>query len=145
MNNNIEKSSLVRISVLDCNQSIRDGLRWLLTSVSGIKCLGVYGSLCELMAGMSEQSPDVLLMDAKIQQDFTYDYIASIKADFPAVKILVHTEDYRPEHLLSYKRSGASGYVTKYASGPKLYDLILRVNREESLWHADLQPHDNSG
>jgi DNA-binding NarL/FixJ family response regulator len=83
----------------------------------------------EALQLVSQQRPDVVLMDITMPDLNGLEATAQIAHDFPAVKIVVlsmHPDDAYVNRAL---KAGASGYLLKTASGPELELAIRAVAR----------------
>src|SRR4029078_10829850 len=82
--------------------------------------------------------PDLVLLDVRMP---TLDGIAAtpaLKAEFPAVAVIVVTISEDPDYLLQALRAGAAGYVHKDATQLQLVTVIRQLLRQEFLPHPSV-------
>lgn len=130
---------IISIAVVDDDANVRQGLWWLLNNLAGLRCAGTFTSYHELLA-VSVPPPDILLLDVNLPETSGIDGIPALKAKFPAIKIIMHSNFDDEDKIWRSQRAGAVGYVLKNASAPQLYEAILRVHRGGSLWPAGFEP-----
>lgn len=130
---------IISVAVVDDDANVRHGLWWLLNNLVGLRCTGTYASCRELLAA-SVASPDILLLDVNMPETSGIDGIQAIKARFPGIKIIMHSNFDDEDKILRSQRAGAKGYVLKNASAPQLYDAILLVHCGGAVWPAGFEP-----
>jgi len=84
------------------------------------------GSTSELLERLRQQAADVLIMSASFADD-GIDILRRIKAEFPALPVLIfdkHPDDLRAMDML---RSGASGYIQTENAPEDLFSAVGRV------------------
>ena len=121
--------SAIRVLLVDDHTLFRSGLRALLQSFGGIAVVAEAADGREALQLVSQQRPDVVLMDITMPDLNGLEATAQIAHDFPAVKIVVlsmHPDDAYVNRAL---KAGASGYLLKTASGAELELAIRAVAR----------------
>lgn len=126
-------TSSIKIAVIDDDANLRNGLWWLLHHIAGLECVGAYAGCKEFLA--QENFPlDVLLLDVAMPGISGLDGVRLIKARYPALKIIMHSNFDDESKIMRAQRLGAAGYVLKNASAPQLHEAILAAARGESVW-----------
>ena len=138
------KNKVITVAIVDDDVNIRDGLWWLLNNVKGMQCIGAYASWPEAMTAFTAQAPDVLLLDVSLQNASGLDSIKPMRAKFPAMKIVMHSNYDNEEKIMLARTRGASGYVLKNASAPALHAAILSVYGGKEVWPVGYQQHEPS-
>ena len=130
------KTKMITVAIVDDDVNIRDGLWWLLNNIKGIQCIGAYESWPEAITAFRAQAPDILLLDVSLQKASGLDSIEPMRATFPDMKIIMHSNYDHEDKIMLAKTRGASGYVLKNASAPALHDAILQVYDGGQVWPA---------
>jgi two-component system, NarL family, invasion response regulator UvrY len=112
-----------RIVIAEDHPIIRRGLSLIL---SGVEAVDEAGSPDELLEQLRQQTADVLLMSASFADD-GIDVLRRIKAEFPALPVLIF--DKHPDDLVAMDmlRSGASGYIQTENSPEDLFSAVGRI------------------
>lgn len=104
-----------QISVLICDDQavVREGLAAILSTVSQIKVVGLAGHGQEALDMVTQQRPDVVLMDLNMPVMNGVQATRRIREQFPQVAVLVLTTHATDEWLFDAIRAGAAGYLLK--------------------------------
>jgi DNA-binding NarL/FixJ family response regulator len=114
----------LNVLVVDDHEIVRLGVRHLL---AGRAVVTECGSLKAARAALATQAFDLLLLDLGLGDDFSLVALPQLRADHPALKIIVLTsmdETLFAERVL---RAGADGFVMKSALGDTLLQAVDTV------------------
>lgn len=117
-----------RVLIVDDHPFMRRGLAQTINDQPGLEVCGEAGSKAEALALMETQNPHLAVVDISLGSDNGVELIESIKAKWPATKILVssmHDETLFAERAL---RAGALGYVNKGEPPDVFIAAVLRVS-----------------
>ncbi|MGE5550122.1 MAG: histidine kinase N-terminal 7TM domain-containing protein [Bacteroidota bacterium] len=121
----------MRVLLVDDHALFREGLQSLLATrgyqVVGTACDGV-----EALEKARALQPDVILMDIQMPRCNGLAATRLIKAEMPAVRIVILTMSEDDEHLFEAIKSGASGYLLKNLGADALFDLLAGLARGEA-------------
>ena len=120
----VETGGRLKVLVADDHDIVRLGVRHLLGERAEITDAA---TLPEARALLARQPFDLLLLDLGLGDEFSLSALPQLRADFPALKILVLTsmaEELFAERAL---RAGADGYVTKSALSQTLLQAVDNV------------------
>ena len=115
----------VRVAVVEDQPQIREGLRFLIDSTPDCRCVGVFRSVEEALAGLGEA--DVVLMDIGLPGLSGIEGIRMLKARRPpllAIALTVYDDD---ERIFQALCAGASGYLLKKTPPDRLLDALRDV------------------
>jgi DNA-binding NarL/FixJ family response regulator len=129
-------AELIKVTIIEDERDIRDGLGMLINYTDGFTCVGKYGSMEEALAGIRHRTPDVVLSDIGLPGMNGIEGIRQIKEKFPEMTILmlsVYQDDDRIFHALC---AGAVGYLLKKTPPIK----ILEALREAVSGGAPMSP-----
>jgi DNA-binding NarL/FixJ family response regulator len=123
----------INISIVEDHPMMISGLVTILKSYAHIKVNGAYGSAAELLQGLKEHVPDVLLLDLILPDRSGKELISEVLHTYPGLSVLVFTSLDAPSIVSSMMRRGCKGYLLKGASPEMLIDAIETVYRKEEF------------
>ena len=103
----------IRVLLVDDHAIVREGLRALLDDNESLQIVGEAADATEALEVVHRLHPDVVLMDLKMPGMPAADAIRSIRAQHPAVQVLVLTSYAEERQVEEVLRAGALGYVVK--------------------------------
>lgn len=115
----------LRVVIVDDHAIVREGLRALLESVSGIEVVGEAGSGDSAVSLVERTRPDVVLMDVAMPGLGGIEATRRICARIPNSRVIMLTMYGEDEFLFSALRAGARGYLLK---GAQQHDVIRTIN-----------------
>ena len=121
----------VRIVVADDHPIVRGGIVALLERASGFTVVGEASTGLEAVSLVAAVQPDVVLMDLRMPGIGGADATARIRAEHPAVHVLVLTTYESDADILGAIEAGASGYLLKAAPEEEIVAGIRSVARGE--------------
>jgi DNA-binding NarL/FixJ family response regulator len=116
-----------RVAIADDHMLFRKGVMLSLRPYTNIQFVLEAGNGEELLAGMAEARPDVILMDLKMPKKDGVETTKAVNRLYPDTKVIVLTmfEDERfVSHLME---NGAHGYILKDAEPAEIRKAILEV------------------
>ena len=116
-----------RVAIADDHMLFRKGVMLSLRPYTNIQFVLEAGNGEELLAGMAEARPDVVLMDLKMPKKDGVETTKVVNRLYPDTKVIVLTmfEDERfVSHLME---NGAHGYILKDAEPAEIRKAILEV------------------
>ena len=120
----------MRILLVDDHPLFLEGLRGLLSG-RGLEVVGTARDGLEALEHARALRPDLILMDIKMPRCSGPAATRLIKAELPAVKIVILTMSTDDEDLFDAIRSGASGYLLKSQDTEEFFAALLSVARDE--------------
>lgn len=120
---------MTRILIADDHAVVRAGLRELLLQRGEFSVVGEAAD-GEILMKVAEEIPaDVLLLDVSMPGPPFLDVLHRIRAQFPALRVLVLTMHPEDQFAVRALRAGASGYLTKDQTPAELVDAVTRIAR----------------
>jgi DNA-binding NarL/FixJ family response regulator len=116
-----------RIFIADDHVIVREGLRRVLAADPSIVVVGEAGNGHDVLSAVRTGGFDLLLLDLSMPGRSGIELIKQIKAERPALRLLVlsmHDEQQYAERAI---RAGASGYLTKDTAARQLVAAISRI------------------
>ena len=121
--------NIIHVTIVDDDDEIRNGLCWLLNHSDGFVCESNYRNCAELLRGVDENTPDVVLMDIGLPGKSGIECVLKIKEYFPRVEVLMVTVYTEDDKVFQSIRNGAVGYILKNTSSDKLLEAIKEAYR----------------
>ncbi len=115
---------VIRVTIVEDDDEVRDGLCWLLNHSDGFACIGTCRSCPDLLTHIEVNTPDVILMDIGLPGKSGIECAQTVKELYPRVEILMVTVYTDEEKVFQSIRNGAVGYILKNTSPEKLLDSI---------------------
>lgn len=120
------KTGSIRILLADDHELVRDGIRSLLEKMPGVEVVGEASNGREAIELVRSKSPSLVLMDIAMPVLDGIETLSRITKRFPRIKVVMLSA-YGTENYVSRAfRSGASGYMLKYAATDEL-EMVIRV------------------
>jgi two-component system, NarL family, response regulator DevR len=123
----------VRLLVVDDHEIVRKGLRSVLGHADGIEVVGEAAGVAEAISEAIRLTPDVVLMDVRLQDGTGVEACREILAARPATRVLFLTSFSDEEAVLAAVFAGASGYLLKEIGAEALLSAIASVAAGHSI------------
>ncbi len=117
----------IKISIADDHPLVIRGLRGLLHDIPEIDIIDVYHNGKELMEGLEQQQPDVLLLDIQMPGKNGMELAGIITQSYPDVRILALTNLDNNFYIKGMLSQGALGYLLKNSDEEVLIEAIKTV------------------
>jgi DNA-binding NarL/FixJ family response regulator len=130
---------MIRVVITDDQQIILNGLQKIIAEAGDIQLTGIFTNGDDLLEGLPEAKPDVLLLDIYMPGKNGIELAGIISKEFPSIRIIALTNvDIIPQ-VKKMLQQGASGYLLKDAAPEIIIDAIRKVAEGEKYLYADLQ------
>ncbi|MBI3979157.1 MAG: response regulator transcription factor [Chloroflexi bacterium] len=120
----------MKILLADDHALFRAGLASLLRAW-GFEVIGEAGDGKEAIAKVRALHPDVVFMDIRMPNANGLDATRAIKAEFPAVRVVILTVSDDEQDLFEAIKSGAEGYLLKNLREEEFAQLVGQLSRGE--------------
>lgn len=126
---------MIRIVLVDDHPVVRAGLRALIEGQEDLAVVAEAAALQHAVAVVTEQRPDVVLMDLNLGQDQAggVDVTAALRALPSPPEVLVLTTYDTEADILRVLEAGARGYLLKDTPPPELFAGIRATARGETV------------
>lgn len=119
--------SQIKVAIADDHKIFRKGVILSLRTYPNIKFVQEAENGDELLAGLNESQPDIVLMDLRMPQKDGIETTKLISKQYPNIKVLVLTM-YEDERFVSHlMENGANGYLLKSADPSEIKKAIMEV------------------
>ncbi len=127
----------IRVLIADDHPLLREGLRQVL-GLAGIRVVGEAADGRECLNLVRQLHPDVVLMDLNMPGMSGLEASRAIKAEFPAVRIVVLTIHDAEDYVVEAMQAGVEGYVLKDAPPAMVLEAVRACARGESYLQPEL-------
>lgn len=119
--------SQIKVAIADDHKIFRKGVILSLRTYPNIKFVQEAENGQELLNGLNESQPDIVLMDLRMPQKDGIETTKQISKQYPDIKVLVLTM-YEDERFVSHlMENGANGYLLKSADPSEIKKAIMEV------------------
>jgi DNA-binding NarL/FixJ family response regulator len=119
---------MIRVAIVEDNQTILQGLSLLIDGTPGYACVGAYSDCESLLAELGEVRPGVLLMDIGLPGMSGIEGVRHVKAAMPEVNILILTIYDENDLVFEALCAGACGYLVKKTPPARLLEAIQEAH-----------------
>ena len=128
----------IRVFLADDHPIVRSGIRLLLESESDIEVSGEASSGQEALQRISEDPPDLVLMDISMPELSGLEATRELRKILPKLPILVLTMHEDRRYFFELLQAGANGYVVKGAAPGDMVSAIRAVAAGGTYLHHSL-------
>jgi DNA-binding NarL/FixJ family response regulator len=126
-------TSELTVVLLDDDAAARGELRAALARQLGIRVIGEAARGSELFALLEQAQPDVVALDVLLRRDDGVDLIRRLRRRYPALKVVVLSNQVNESVLLPALRAGAHGYLDRMEGPAHIADALHLVCRDERV------------
>lgn len=104
--------TVLRVLVAEDDLLVRRGVVSVLGLIAGVEVVGEAGSLPELIDGVTELEPDVVVTDIRMPPSLTDEGVQAtrqIRSQWPDTGVVVLSQQAEPEHVLTVFEAGNDG------------------------------------
>ena len=113
-----------KVALVEDNEKTREYLRALLGGSDGMELVCVCSTGEEALEKIPVAPPDVIVMDINLPGISGVDLTRTLKAQFPAVEVLILTIHEDRENLFAALQAGASGFLVKGSASTEIVQAI---------------------
>jgi len=129
---------MIKLLIADDHLIIRQGLRLILETESDFELIGEASDGNEALSLCKKLKPDVVLMDLRMPNMDGLTAIEKLRAEQPAVAVVILTTFNEDELMLRGLQAGARGYLLKDTDRSTLFDTIRAAARGETLLKPEI-------
>lgn len=115
---------MIKVGIVEDNNTLRNSLVNLLNATEGIQCVMSQSNLRNIVSELGKTKPGIVLMDIGLPDISGIEGVRTIKANFPAIQVLMFTVFEDDEKIFEAIRNGASGYLLKKTSPQQILEAI---------------------
>lgn len=118
---------MIRVSLYDDNDSLRQTLVLLLDTTSDLLPVGAYDNAMQVVETVLQDQPDVLLMDIDMPGRSGIEAVRLLQQLAKPPRVLMLTVHEEPEAVFEAVSAGAMGYLLKKTPADRLTDALRDV------------------
>jgi serine/threonine protein kinase/DNA-binding CsgD family transcriptional regulator len=118
---------IIRVALADDHRILRTSLAMFLNEHESIEVVGEADDGAQALEVVSQQHPDVLLLDLNMPGTSGLDILPQIRATWPEIKVLVLTGRDEDAYIVRALRAGAHGYILKTIDEKDLLQAVIDV------------------
>ncbi|MEZ0539958.1 response regulator [Fibrella arboris] len=118
---------MIRVSLYDDNDSLRQTLVLLLDTTNDLLPVGAYDNAMQVVETVLQDKPDVLLMDIDMPGRSGIDAVRLLQQLAHPPRVLMLTVHEEPEAVFEAVSAGAMGYLLKKTPADRLTDALRDV------------------
>jgi DNA-binding NarL/FixJ family response regulator len=120
---------LIKVAIVEDNVTVREGLRYLISSSPGFECVRTWGSAEDALEEIAGLRPDVVLMDIRLPGMSGIECIIRAKQLIPSTQIVMLTIFEDDERVFQSLAAGATGFLLKNTDPTQIMAAIQDVHR----------------
>ena len=117
----------IQLILADDHQLFRDGIKALLQANTAFEVVGEAANGEELLALLSEQVPNIILLDIAMPPSSGIALLSTLQEQYPTVRCIMLTMHDDAQYVMESLRKGADGYLLKDADQQELQEAIHTV------------------
>jgi DNA-binding NarL/FixJ family response regulator len=122
----------IQVILADDHAVVRAGIRQFLDQAPDIRIIAEADDGAMARALISSHKPDVAVLDIQMPETSGIEVTRWIRANYPAVGVLVLTAYDDDPYVMAVLQAGANGYVLKTASPAEIVQAVRDVNEGKS-------------
>ena len=119
--------SIIKVAIADDHQIFRKGVILSLRPFANIKFVLEADNGDQLLAGLAETQPDVILMDLRMPNKDGIETTKIISKTYPQIHIIVLTMFEDERFVIHLMENGANGYLLKSSEPGEIKKAIMEV------------------
>lgn len=124
---------LITVGLVEDHRPLATELRRWIESTAGLRCGGVFATAEQALAAVTQEPPDVLLVDLRLPGMGGAELIRRLKTACPQVQCLVLTMYAESDLIFEALQSGACGYLLKRTTPAEIAEAIRQVHAGGSV------------
>ena len=123
----VPDETMMKVALVEDNDSMRRNLERMLRRAPGIRCVGACASAEEALVRIPRAQPDVILMDINLPNASGIECTARLKQQMPSVLVIILTVYEDTESIFSALKAGACGYLLKRSTPGEILEALATV------------------
>ncbi len=118
---------IIKVGIIEDQQVLREGLAFLVDSTEGYRCTGSFGSVEQALRRISDDLPQVVLIDIGLPGMSGIEGIRILKKQWPELLLITLTVYEDDQKIFDALCAGASGYLLKRTPPARLVESLKEV------------------
>lgn len=130
--------SAIRVLLVEDHTIVREGLRLLLSREPDITVVAEAANGRQAVTAVGKHRPDIVIMDISMPDMDGLEATRIIRAEHPAVQVLILTMHESDEFFFRALEAGAAGYIVKKAAMDDLVSGVRDVARGDAVLYPSM-------
>ena len=132
------KPQATEVAIVEDNPALGAGLRKIVESASGFRCVGVWPSAEEALKKIDAFRPQVVLMDINLPGMSGIEATARIRRHLPDIQVIMVTVYRDHDQIFAALKAGATGYLLKRSTPEEVRQAIRDVRTGGAPMSAEI-------
>jgi DNA-binding NarL/FixJ family response regulator len=119
---------MITVSIVDDEKELRESIKAFIDGSPGFRCVSAYHSAETALKHLTEDRPDVVLMDIHLTGMSGIECAERLKTMMPEIQVMMLTVYEDTDQIFKALAAGASGYMLKRSTPAKLLEAIKELN-----------------
>ena len=128
----------IKVMVVDDQLDLAKEIAGVVETDEGIEVVALAADGFEALEKISQNVPDVVLLDIRMPNMNGVVATQRIKAEYPDVKVVILTTFDDSDYILNAINNGASGYLLKDIGGNALIDAVKNAHAGDTILPAKI-------
>jgi DNA-binding NarL/FixJ family response regulator len=121
------QTGVIKVALVEDNEGVRKALENVVQGYPQLWLSGSYGSAEDGIVGLSNDPPDIVLVDINLPGKSGTALVAHMKRTHPSMLFLMITVYENADQVFAALQAGASGYLLKRTSADDIIEAILSL------------------
>jgi DNA-binding NarL/FixJ family response regulator len=125
---NAKQEKVIRVALVEDNQAARRNFSRMFSMSPEFQCVGAYPAGELLFKSLPRINPDIVLMDINLPGLDGIECVSLLRAQYPAIQVIMLTVFEDSDRIFRALRAGASGYLLKRILPEELLQAVRYVH-----------------
>jgi len=130
---------MIRVAILDDHNMVLRGIETMLEDSEGIKIINTYSRGLQLLENITNNVPNVLLLDINLPDSNGIDLCKELSKKYPELAIIALSNYSETGFIKNMLRNGAKGYLLKNTDKQELITAITTVHKGNNYLPRGIQ------
>lgn len=117
----------IKVSIYEDNNSLRESLGYLIMGTNNFELCGSFGDCKSIIENITNQQPDIILMDIDLPQISGIEATIMVKEKFPEINIMMLTVYEEKDKIFEALCAGATGYLLKKTPSVQIIEAVIEL------------------
>ena len=130
--------SIIKVVIADDHSLFRDGIKSLINNINGIVVVGEFDNGLDLIEGIVDIKPDVIITDISMPGMSGIDATKKISDEYPEIPVIILSMYNNEDFICNAIKAGAKSYLPKDIRRDDLLAAITAVSKGESYYSREV-------